>query len=423
MAAETFEVRRAERRQARLRLALGAASNGGKTWSAIELAFGIVQELIDRGLLSGTLEGKVGLVDTERKSADLYSHLGPYDVVQLGPPYSVPRYVGALQALERAGCVVAILDSISHAWVGHGGVLQLLDSIEDSKRFSAFGKTVNPQQDEFVDAMLRSPCHIIATMRSKTAWVLEARQNRSGATVMAPKRIGMAPVQRPGIEYEFTTMLDLDTDTHAARVVKNRCSVFDGWQPQKLTRDHGRKLAAWLLEGSPSPVPPSGTPAERAQAYLEASLRAVERAENMPDLARVLGDGDRGLRAFLAEGVHTEAIGSMREQLAAAKDTRKAALGRSDGPGPGPMIDLELVVGLEQMLVEAEVTLEECREKFGVQRLALLPAASLQAVASWIHDQALGAGITLTLPAKLAAAGVTLKKPGKFDDMKDDIPW
>ena len=253
---EQFEIKRAERRQARLRLAVCAASNGGKTWTSLLLAFGLVEQLIARGVLAGPVEGKVGLVDTERKSSQLYAHVGPFDTIELGPPHSVERYVGALQALERAGCAVIILDSISHAWQGAGGVLALLDRFEAGERFSQFGKTLNPAQDEFVDAMLRSPCHVIATMRSKTAWVLEDKENRHGHLVKTPRRIGMAPIQRPGIEFEFTTLLDLDTETHFARVLKNRCPVFGEWVPKMITREHGRQLADWLLEGAPEPAGP-----------------------------------------------------------------------------------------------------------------------------------------------------------------------
>src|SRR6267378_1470685 len=327
---EQFVVKRAERRHSRLRVAVSSASNGGKTWSSIELGFGLAEELIARGVLAGTLEGKVGVVDTERKSAQLYAHLGPFDTVELDPPYSVARYVGAMQALERSGVAVIILDSISHAWDGVGGVLALLDSFEAGAKFSAYGTTIKPAQNEFVDAMLRSPCHVIATMRSKTAWVLQDVEKRTSSggvrTVKEPKRIGMAPIQRPGIEYEFTTLLDLDTDTHHARVVKNRCPVFQGWVPKVITREHGRQLAAWLLEGAPEPVEPvSGSPMERAVAVREAALRALDRAQTVPDLATVFERAQRDLRAF-PPSVPMDQIRPMLEVVVKAKDTRKEAL-------------------------------------------------------------------------------------------------
>lgn len=340
-APEQFEIRRAERKQARLRLALAGASNGGKTWSAIVLAFGLVQELIDRGELQGTVEGKVGVVDTERKSSHLYSHLGPYDVVELDPPYTVERYVGAMKALERAGRSVIVLDSISHAWAGQGGVLALLDAYEDRARFSAFGKAVNPAQDEFVDAMLRSPCHVIATMRSKTAWVLEDKQTRSGGTVKAPRRIGMAPVQRPGIEYEFTTLLDLDTDTHIARVVKNRCPLFENWTPKKLSQEHGRALAGWLLEGAPSPIEVDGSPLERAQAVRDGALRLMDGCKNAPDLGRVAGKAKAELGEF-RETVDQNLLGGLLGDLVVAYQQRLVDLGAAPRPpAPEPEPDPE----------------------------------------------------------------------------------
>jgi AAA domain-containing protein len=336
---EEFTVKRAERKQARLRLGISSASNGGKTWTAIELGFGLAEELLARGVLAGTLEGKVGVVDTERKSAQLYAHLGPFDTVELDPPYSVERYVGAMQALERAGVAVIILDSISHAWDGAGGVLALLDRFQSHEKFSAFGTAVKPAQNEFVDAMLRSPCHVIATMRSKTAWVLEdtERRTRDGGvrTVKEPRRIGLAPIQRPGIEYEFTTLLDLDTDSHCARVVKNRCPVFQAWSPKVLTREHGRQLAAWLLEGALAPAEPvSGSPLERAEAVRDAALRAIGRAATVPDLAVVFERAQRDLRAF-PPSVPAEVIRPMLEAVVEAKDLKKDAL--RPGPGKGPV--------------------------------------------------------------------------------------
>ena len=180
--------------------------------------------------------------------------------------------------------------------------------------------------------MLRSPCHVIATMRSKTAWVLEDKENRHGHLVKTPRRIGMAPIQRPGIEFEFTTLLDLDTETHFARVLKNRCPLFEQWVPKMITREHGRQLADWLLEGAPEPaVPISGTPLERAKAVAEAALRAIDRAQNLPDLARVFANAQRELRSF-PPAVTKEEVVPLLEQVTGAKDHRKAALGGQTVP-------------------------------------------------------------------------------------------
>jgi len=428
-AREEFQIVRAERKQARLRLAVCAASNGGKTWSSLELAFGLVEQLIALKVLEGRVEGKIGIIDTERKSAQLYAHLGPYDTIDLGPPYSVERYVGAMQALERAGCAVIILDSISHAWKGAGGVLSLLDRFQSHERFSAFNSTVNPAQDELVDAMLRSPCHVIATMRSKTEWVLEDKENRNGKLVKTPRRIGMAPIQRDGIEYEFTTLLDLDTDTHVARVLKNRCPLFDDWQPKKLTREHGRQLADWLMEGAPEPKDPvSGTAADRAIATAEAAKRACARVQTLPDLARVFDTAITDLKAFQGS-VDKEQLLALRDEVIAAKDLRKVQLG---SPAGVACISQDDAIDLEDMCTTGKVPVAEILDMFHVKRLALLPADKLQEAIEAVQDQSLEhLEEPVAIPPRLLKrlhpeADLARRAPagaGAFDDMEDDLPW
>lgn len=419
---EEFAITRAKRSESRLRLAVCAASNGGKTWSSLELAFGIVEEFMARKLISGSVDGKVGVIDTERKSAGLYAHLGPFDTLQLGPPYSTERYVKALRAMERAGVFVVIIDGISPAWAGHGGLRALLATFKDKDKFSAYDTTINPAQDDFVDAILSSPCHVICTMRSKTEWVLEDKTTRSGYTVKAPRRIGMAPVQRPGIEYEFTTMFEIDADSHMATLVKNRCTLFEGWVPKKLSREHGRQLAGWLLEAEPEAAPAvDGTPLERAQAVLDAACRACDRAATMPDLARSLADGDRNLLAFRGP-VSDADLAPMREALAVAKDKRKAELGGDRNAGPGaPILDPVVVEALEGLLRDAGIARERALEYLDVQFLRLIPAARLQVFVAWVNAMAQTPD-PIPMPAPLAALGLKWPAP-KFEDMEDDIPF
>ena len=97
----TFQ--RARRTQARLRLALVAVSGAGKTMSALRLARGLVEQLIDMGVVQGGLEGKIAVIDTERASAALYADVVPFDTLVLEPPYSVDRY----QQMPRWGTVAS----------------------------------------------------------------------------------------------------------------------------------------------------------------------------------------------------------------------------------------------------------------------------------------------------------------------------
>jgi hypothetical protein len=108
---------------------------------------------------------------------------------------------------------------------------------------------VTPQHNRFIDGMLQSPAHIIATMRAKTDYVLET--NKKGK--QEPRKVGLAPVQREGMDYEFSVVLDLDS-THTAHASKDRTSLFDGeyFIPSPET---GKKLLAWLNTGVDAPKP------------------------------------------------------------------------------------------------------------------------------------------------------------------------
>jgi hypothetical protein len=225
------EIRKAQRKKAKLRLGIAAPSGAGKTYGALQLAFG--------------LGGKVGVIDTENGSGDLYANMGDYDIIQVQAPYTVDKYRAAIKAFEDADYTTIIIDSLSHAWAGDGGLLDKQGKIADSGRGNSYTawRQVTPDHNALVEAMLQSPCHIIATMRSKTEYVLE--ENEKGQKT--PKKVGMAPVQRDGMEYEFTIMLDVDVK-HNASASKDRTGLFDGLF-FKLSPDTGKLLLKWLEDG------------------------------------------------------------------------------------------------------------------------------------------------------------------------------
>lgn len=277
-----MQIRKAERKKAKLRLGIAAPSGAGKTYSALLMAFG--------------LGGKVGLVDTEHGSGDLYANLGDYDIIPIEAPYTVSKYVQAIKAFEEAGYSTIIIDSLSHAWAGDGGLLDKQGKMADrgANSFAAW-RTITPEHNNLVDAMLRSPCHIIATMRAKQEYVLET--NDKGK--QQPKKVGMAPVQREGMEYEFTIMLDVDMN-HIASASKDRTSLFDG-RFFKIGQDTGKELLGWLETGTDGPD-------------VKAILAAITNAETLDSL----------------KGHFTAAISMLPKHehaaLIAAKDERKAEL-------------------------------------------------------------------------------------------------
>jgi hypothetical protein len=380
---DEFKIIRAERTQARLRLALTATSNGGKTWSSILLAKGIVEHLLAEGVVSGTLEGKIGMIDTERKSGALYAHLCPFDCIALNPPYTAERYAKALSVLEAAGYVVIIVDQISHAWSGPGGMLALLNKKAKAEHY---GNTFNawadvtPEQDAFIDRLLCSPAHLIITMRQKTEWVLQERANKKGEMKMTPTRIGMKPIQRDGVEYDFTTLLTLDTETHLAKPLKNRCPVFQDGVQVLLNEEVGHKLAEWMLGGAPLAAEERSDPSaqDRVVALTLAAEDYLPQCENIADLARRFADTQQQLRKLSAEAT-PEFTGPYLARVVAAKDARKATL-----TAAGSMV---------QDLAPGELELA------GAQK----PSAIDMARASC---------------EKIGNA-----RGGLFSDVKDDLPW
>ncbi|MCK8600098.1 ATP-binding protein [Desulfoferrobacter suflitae] len=225
--------RKAQRKQAKLRLALAGPSGSGKTYSALRIATGI--------------GGPIAMIDTERRSGDLYSDEFDYDISPIDGPFGPAEYTSRIKTAERAGYNVLIIDSLSHAWAGTGGILDIKDRVAKSGKgmndFTAW-RTATPMHNELVDTILTSPCHIIATLRTKTAYdVIQEEGKKAKVT-----KLGLAFIQRPELEYEFTVVLDLSVDGHIATSTKDRTHLFDGkyFVPDEET---GRQLAVWLNSG------------------------------------------------------------------------------------------------------------------------------------------------------------------------------
>jgi hypothetical protein len=223
-------------------VAIDGPSGAGKTFTAL-IAAGVLAQ-----------GGRVAVIDTERGSASLYSDRFDFDVLEL-TNFNPQNYIDAIEAAEQAGYGVVVIDSLSHAWEGEGGALDMVDQAskrsQSGNSYTAW-KNVTPLQRKLVDAMLQSPCHIVATMRSKTEYVLET--NERGKQV--PKKIGMAPVQRQGMEYEFTIVADMDID-HNLAVSKSRCEALADKVVLKPDARFWQIFVDWLNSGADVPPPPA----------------------------------------------------------------------------------------------------------------------------------------------------------------------
>lgn len=238
-----FEVRQAQRRNLKARIGLSGSSGAGKTMSALKLARGLVGP-----------EGRLLVIDTEQASSEMYEDTTPFQVLPLEAPYSPERYEMAIAWAEKwfadqgtpEDKRVLIIDQISNAWAGAGGVLEFVDKQKTSsgqaKGFNAW-KDATPKQQRFVERLLMVKAHLIVTMRSKVEWVID-KDDRGKS---APRKIGMAPVQREGIEYEFQIMLDLDGGGEAT-VSKDRTGQLFG-KVFKVEEQTGADLAKFMALG------------------------------------------------------------------------------------------------------------------------------------------------------------------------------
>ena len=227
--------RKAERRKAKLRLAITGPAGSGKTYGALLIAQG--------------LSGKIAMIDTENGSGDLYSAICDYDILNINAPFDPRKYIQAIHDAESEGYDVLIIDSLSHCWISEGGLLDIKEQLASSGKYNSFSawSKVTPLQNKLIEAMLTSKCHIIATMRSRTDYVQVV--NDKGRTEI--RKVGLAPVQRDGMDYEFSLVFDLNNE-HTVTVSKDRTSLFDG-QSFTLSPEIGTKLLVWLNSGKDIP--------------------------------------------------------------------------------------------------------------------------------------------------------------------------
>lgn len=225
-----MELRNATRKQAKIKLALQGPAGSGKTYSALLLAFGLTNAW-----------NNIAIIDTENHSADLYAHLGNFNVLSLDKPFSPERYIEAIELCEKAGMEVIILDSITHEWDGSGGILDVHQAMTGNS-FTNWSK-VTPRHNAFVQKFLQSECHIIATIRTKQDYVLSEKNGK-----MVPEKVGLKAVTREGMDFEFTLVFDLDIK-HMASASKDRTGLFMDKPDGVISPDTGRRILKWCNEG------------------------------------------------------------------------------------------------------------------------------------------------------------------------------
>lgn len=291
---------RATKTKAKLRLALAGPAGSGKTYTALTIA----------AALAAMEGGAVAAIDTENGSASKYADIFAFDAAGLtaSSGFSPERYLELLHGAEAAGYPVIVIDSLSHEWAGADGILQAVDQEAarvSGNKFVAWEK-VTPRHDKLVRAIVESPAHIICTLRAKMEYVQE--KNDRGRTEI--RAVGMKPIQRDELEYEFDVYGLLDQDNRLI-VRKSRCPDLSGVVIDKPGLDVANSLIRWLNSGeavvaaepnqdnvTPIRTAPEPTPQENERARAFARQMAEERyvdlsgqavALNHPKAERIMG--------------------------------------------------------------------------------------------------------------------------------------
>jgi hypothetical protein len=248
-----MELRIAERKQAKIKLGLQGPSGSGKTYSALLLAYGLCSDW-----------SKIAVIDTENHSADLYSHLGRYNVLNLSEPFTPENYIKAIEACEVAGMKVIIIDSISQEWEGAGGIIESHSKMTGNS-FTNWN-VITPRHNAFVQKILQSPSHVLSTIRCKQDYVLSEKNGK-----YVPEKVGLKGVTRDGMDYEFTLVFDIDIK-HQAKASKDRTGLFMDGLPFVIKPETGKRINEWCSLGN----------------TLEKAKKELSEANDIPSLREVL---------------------------------------------------------------------------------------------------------------------------------------
>lgn len=288
--------KKAEKKNAKLRIALCGPAGAGKTYSALAVA--------------SAMGGKIAFVDTEHGSASKYADIFDFDVVE--PEKFDPReLIETIRAAEKAGYSHVVIDSLSHYWSGKGGELEMVDNAakrsSSGNSFAAW-KTVTPVHNELIEAIIGSKINVFVTMRTKTEWVIE--KNEFGKN--APRKVGLAPIMRDGIEFEFDICGDIDQDNNFV-VTKSRCPALSGLTINRPGRQMAEVLQKWLsMPKQPeTPLPAIGnTPTDKMPAEVKAiAPTPTQKAQALVDKI----EADRKLPAEFEPGDEpAEIIGEIK---------------------------------------------------------------------------------------------------------------
>jgi hypothetical protein len=322
-----FDFDDATRENILIKMALTGPPGGGKTRSALGIAT-YLAEYLDLG--------EVYLIDSENRSSAKYAfdprtgkgfkfkslHLPTND-------YSPQCYMRAIEVAEKRGARILIIDSLSHAWNGVKGILEQVNDLTDASRsknaFSEGWRKATPLQRQFIQAMLGSPAHIIATMRSDPEWVVQEDERGK----KSPTMIGLSPQQRKDISFEFDLCIDLKID-HTGVVSKSRCEELnENNGVYKLPGENVARILAEWVRSSDAPLPAAPTPVVAVPRTPVASDDNAIHAALAADIKRRLDAAESDESIDATAGEIRNLPETLRPALRVTADKMRVALART----------------------------------------------------------------------------------------------
>ena len=265
-----MEIKKASKKQLKIKIALNGSSGSGKTAGALLIAYGICNDW-----------EKICVIDAENRSSELYvgmkfgeTIVGDFNTIQLAKPYSPERYIEAIDlCLSSSNIEVVIIDSMSHEWDGSGGVLDIHNSMTGNS-FTNWAK-LTPRHNKFIETIINADKHIIGTFRAKQDYVM---QEKNGKQV--PEKVGLKAITREGVDYEFTLCFDIDIK-HNVQTTKDRTNQFMDKPEFIITKETGEKLKNWAESGEYEK-----TKTEENKDHLDAICKEAENLKTKEEIAQ-----------------------------------------------------------------------------------------------------------------------------------------
>jgi hypothetical protein len=251
-----LQIKKATRNAVYVKIGMMGISGSGKTMSALLMGYGLLKAA-HPNLTDEQVWEKILVIDTENGSASLYAGLtvgstriGEFLTIDVEAPFTVEKYIEAINAAEANGVEFLIIDSMSHAWQSEGGLLDKQNAVSrrmNGQTYQAW-REITPLYNQLIDRILQCKMHVVSTYRGKKEYALEDGDN--GKKKVTAKGVGAQ--FREGADYESTVYFEIAQD-HMAFASKDRTHLFDG-QYFLISPETGRQLYAWLSSADQAPA-------------------------------------------------------------------------------------------------------------------------------------------------------------------------